>query len=62
VRLADLTSAEFQEVDPRLDADLRDVLGPQQAVAAFVSYGSTAPAQVASQVARWKKKLADSKQ
>ncbi len=59
VRLADLETAELQAVDARLDTTLRDVLGPQQAVAAFVSYGSTAPAQVAAQVARWKKKLAD---
>ncbi len=34
-----------------------DVLGVEQAVSAFVSYGSTAPEQVAEQTALWKKKL-----
>ena len=34
------------------------VLGVKNAVAAFASYGSTAPAEVERQIARWKKKLA----
>ena len=33
------------------------ILGVQQAVRAFVSYGSTAPDQVAAQMEHWKEKL-----
>jgi hypothetical protein len=33
-------------------------LGPERAVESFVSYGSSGPAQVAAQIARWKQKLA----
>ena len=57
VRLADLPLAEFQQLDPTLDASVYDVLGVENAVAAFVSYGSTAPQQVAQQVQRWKQQL-----
>ncbi len=57
-RLADLPLAEFQAADPSLDASVYEVLGVERAVQAFVSYGSTAPAQVAEQVARWKQDLA----
>ena len=35
----------------------RDVLGVENAVNAFQSYGSTAPEQVRQQVANWKKRL-----
>jgi len=61
VRLADLTLEEFQAADPLIDAGVYNVLGPQQAVAAFVSYGSTAPAQVAKQLQNWKQKLASAR-
>jgi argininosuccinate lyase len=57
LRLSDLPLAEFQELDPTLDASVYDVLGVENAVAAFVSYGSTAPEQVAQQVQRWKRQL-----
>ncbi len=56
-RLADLPLSAFQELDPTLDASVYEILGTDRAVAAFVSYGSTAPAQVAQQVARWKQQL-----
>ena len=58
VPLADLPLAEFQQLDPELDESVYEVLGAQQAVAAFVSYGSTGPEQVAEQVRRWKEKVA----
>jgi argininosuccinate lyase len=57
VRLSDLKPEEFQAADPLLDAGVYDVLGAEQAVRAFVSYGSTAPAQVADQLLNWKQRL-----
>ncbi len=56
-RLADLPLSEFQQLDPTLDESVYDVLGAQQAVAAFVSYGSTGPAQVAEQLRRWQQHI-----
>ena len=58
LRLEDLTLAEFQEAVPGLNAEVYGVLGVQNALAAFVSYGSTGPEQVADQVLAWKQKLA----
>jgi argininosuccinate lyase len=58
VRLGDLSLADFQAVDPSLDASLHGILGAENAVGAFASYGSTAPAEVARQLAHWKEKLA----
>ena len=58
VRLSDLPLADFQAAHPELDATVYDVLGVDRAINAFVSYGSTAPAEVAKQVAIWKEKLA----
>lgn len=55
--LAELPAAEFQEIDPSLDGSLRESLGVDRAIAQFQSYGSTAPAEVAKQVERWKEKL-----
>ncbi len=57
MRLADLPLTEYQQLDPELDESIYEVLGARQAVAAFVSYGSTGPAQVAEQVRRWKEKV-----
>ena len=57
VRLADLSLADFREAHPELDASVYDVLGPEKAVAAMMSYGSTGPEQVRGQVQRWKEKL-----
>jgi argininosuccinate lyase len=56
-RLADLPLEEFQAADATLDDSVYGVLGVENAVRAFVSYGSTAPQEVASQVANWKVKL-----
>jgi argininosuccinate lyase len=57
VPLAELSVAEFQESHATLDASVYEVLGVQRAVQAFRSYGSTAPAEVARQVARWREKV-----
>ncbi|MEZ6103087.1 MAG: argininosuccinate lyase [Pirellulaceae bacterium] len=57
VRLSELTLEEMQAIDSKLDERVYDSLGVQQAVQAFRSYGSTAPAEVARQVQHWKEKL-----
>jgi argininosuccinate lyase len=56
-RLADLSDAELAEADPRLGPEVRGVLGIENAVKAFRSYGSTAPAEVDGQLERWKTRL-----
>ena len=58
VCLGELPLGDFQEADPGLDQSVYDVLGAEKAVQAFVSYGSTAPEQVARQIELWRKKLA----
>lgn len=58
--LAGLPDSVYEDADPDLDASVKDVLGVQNAVAAFVSYGSTGPLQVAQQVDYWKKQLGQS--
>lgn len=58
VPLRDLPLADFQALDPAVDDAVFEVLGARQAVAAFISYGSTGPDMVAEQVRQWKEKLA----
>ncbi|QDU97254.1 argininosuccinate lyase [Lignipirellula cremea] len=60
VRLEDLTLEEFKSVDASLDYTVYNVLGVKNAVEAFVSYGSTAPAEVQRQVKFWKERLSSS--
>ncbi len=55
--LAELPLEEFQAAHGSLDKQVYDVLGVERAIQAFSSYGSTAPDQVAGQVAAWKSKL-----
>ena len=57
VTLAQLPLEEFRAVDAELDEDVYSVLGVRQAIEAFVSYGSTAPAEVARQVSGWRERL-----
>ncbi|MBW3596226.1 MAG: argininosuccinate lyase, partial [Planctomycetes bacterium] len=57
--LAELPLEEFQRVDARLDNEVYKVLGVRNAVEAFASYGSTAPNEVARQVAAWRERLAN---
>jgi argininosuccinate lyase len=53
-RLADLTDAELAETHPQLGPEVRSVFGVENAINAFRSYGSTAPAEVEKQLERWK--------
>jgi argininosuccinate lyase len=57
VRLVDLTVEEFRSVDASLDDSLRGMLGVENAVARFVSYGSTAPSEVEKQIQVWQKRV-----
>ena len=59
VRLADLPIEDFRQADASLDEGVYGVLGPQHAVAAMTSYGSTGPGQVRQQIARWKALLSE---
>jgi argininosuccinate lyase len=59
-RLADLSLEEFQASHPDLNSSVYDILGVEKAISAFVSYGSTAPSEVARQLHYWKAKLAGS--
>ena len=58
VTLAELPMDEFQKADERLGEDVKSILGVQQAVDAFQSYGSTSPAEVRKQIEKWKRHLA----
>lgn len=57
VRLADLTTDEFKQADPTLDDSVRKALGVDNAIARFVSYGSTAPKEVERQIQNWQQRL-----
>jgi argininosuccinate lyase len=56
-RLADLSDADLTQAHPKLGVDARSVLGVENAIKAFRSYGSTAPAEVETQLTAWKMKL-----
>src|SRR6185295_15451831 len=56
-RLADLPAATFEEIHAGLGAEAKKVLGVSNALKAFRSGGSTAPGEVARQVAEWKGRL-----
>lgn len=56
-RLNELPLEDFQALDPQVDPSVFQVLGTANAIAAFVSYGSTAPDQVHQQIETWKKRL-----
>jgi argininosuccinate lyase len=56
-RLTDLTAADFAAASPAIGPEVRDSLGVANAIAAFRSFGSTAPSQVAAQLAAWKTRL-----
>ena len=61
VPLSELALADFQAADRELDESVYDVLGARKAIDAFRSYGSTAPAEVDRQIARWKNVIAGDK-
>lgn len=56
--LAQLSLEEFQAFDATLDSSIYDVLGVENAVNAFCSFGSTAPERVQQQIAKWKSRTA----
>jgi argininosuccinate lyase len=56
-RLADLPDAAFETACPGRGAELRSTLGVANALAAFTSVGSTAPAEVARQLREWKERI-----
>jgi argininosuccinate lyase len=56
-RLADLPAEEFDSVRPGLAPGVYNVLGVANALAAFRSTGSTAPAEVERQLAAWQQRL-----
>jgi argininosuccinate lyase len=57
VALEDVSLAEMQSVEPRITDAVFSVLGVEQSVASRVSYGGTAPANVAAQATRWLDRL-----
>ena len=52
--LADLSDAELAEAHPELGPEARGILGVENAINAFRSYGSTSPSEVEKQLERWK--------
>lgn len=56
-RLADLPDAAFEEACPGIGTGVRGVLGVANALAAFKSYGSTAPAEVERQLREWRERV-----
>ncbi|MBX7104941.1 MAG: argininosuccinate lyase [Gemmataceae bacterium] len=57
-RLADLPESAFAEAAPGVGSAVYEVLGVPRALAAFRSYGSTAPAEVERQLSWWRDRLA----
>ncbi len=56
-RLVDLPPSAFDEASPGAGAEVKRSLGVANAVAAFRSYGSTAPAEVDRQLLFWQQRL-----
>jgi argininosuccinate lyase len=56
--LTGLTLAEMQAEEPRITADVFSVLTVDASVASRLSFGGTAPANVAREAARWQAALA----
>src|SRR5262249_35335835 len=56
-RLAELPPEEYETIRPGLGSGVYKVLGVANALAAFRSAGSTAPAEVEKQLALWRERL-----
>jgi argininosuccinate lyase len=56
-RLADLPPEEYESVRSGLGSGVYKVLGVANALAAFRSVGSTAPAEVERKLAEWRQRL-----
>jgi argininosuccinate lyase len=57
VDLAALPLKDLQALEPRVTADVYEVLTPAASVASRQSHGGTAPSQVRAQIKRWKDRL-----
>ncbi len=57
--LSDLTDAELAAAHSQLGANARGVLGVENAIKAFRSYGSTAPKEVDKQLNKWQQIFSD---
>ncbi|MDO4571473.1 MAG: argininosuccinate lyase [Planctomycetia bacterium] len=57
IPLAKLPIEEYRAECPEIDETVYEILGVENAVRAFVSYGSTAAEQVRAQVDEWKKRF-----
>ena len=57
-KLADLNPEDFIAAHPSIGDDVQSVLGVPNAVQAFQTIGSTAPAQAERQLVEWKNRLA----
>jgi argininosuccinate lyase len=57
VALEKLTLADLQAVEPRISAEVFEVLGVERSVRSRTSYGGTAPANVRRQARAWLKRL-----
>jgi argininosuccinate lyase len=57
-RLADLPPSAYESIRPGLGSGVYQVLGVGNALAAFRSHGSTAPAEVQRQLQSWRQRLA----
>jgi argininosuccinate lyase len=58
IDLSELQLADMQAIEPRIGAEIFDVLTVQASVASRTSYGGTAPANVAKAAAKWLEVLA----
>ncbi len=57
VRLDELSLAQLQSVEPRVEKDVFSVLTVEASVASRTSYGGTAPENVKAQVEHWRTRL-----
>lgn len=57
--LAELPLETFQQTQPGIDESVFESLGVENAVKSFQSFGSTAPEQVALQIAAWRARVSD---
>jgi argininosuccinate lyase len=57
VDLPDLPLEELRGIEPRVTADVYDVLTPQASAASRISFGGTAPVRVREQIELWKERL-----
>jgi len=58
-KLVELPAESYDIIQPGLSAKVGAVLGVKNSLAAFQSFGSTAPAMVAQQMEVWRKRLAN---